>query len=766
MFSTTLSSSEWRNQRRRSARPIVAAFLFMALILAILAPTPATAQTDQPVDAEALAEEGLLPIDSVRGGSLLLQSDQPGWYVPAPLLETDVDVTISGPIARAVVSQRFHNVAEVFVDGRYVFPLPEGAAVDTLRMKVGDRWIEGQIEESEEAKRIFEEAKAAGQVASLVQQERPNVFVTSVANIGPGADVVVQIEYQELLTPRNGLFGLRVPLVLAPRYVPADQRESTLVLTEAGWMLEESAGKGVVAPVVDPRTEDNETVRNPVTLSVDLDAGFPIGSVDSVYHDIDSVEQSDTTRKIELSGDVPADRDFLLTWKAASLDEPYAAVFTEEHDGEFHHVAVLTPPSAGSVEQSLRPRSVVFVQDTSGSMGGESIEQARAGLIAALQRLDENDVFNIVEFNSYYTVFEDKPVAATPANVERATKWVERLQADGGTEMLSALDFALEQQADHGDNRLRQVIFLTDGSVSDEVRMLELVDERLGETRLFTVGIGSAPNSYFMTAAARTGRGSHVFIGDLDEVSTQMEALFSKIENAAVVDLSVGSVGDETVVSPSPIPDLYTGDPVVLTIRNPDSASVPETLTLSGALADEPWQLDIALTDATARPGISKLWARERIRDLEALRLSHETDVGEGEVIDGEILTLALKHSLVTRLTSLVAVDVEVTRPADESSTATDVPTNLPDGWDADIFFGDPVDAGEADGLYDTQLDRLQPADQANDGNTSDGLDGVRIPQGGTNWAAQALMGTALALLGVVLIGRRRSTPLLAGSRP
>lgn len=743
-------------RRSGTVRSIIATFVFLTVGMALLTPTPASAQNGQPVDPNELAEEGLVPIDSVRGGSLLLQTDQPGWYVPAPLLETHVDVAVSGPIARAVVSQRFNNVADVFVEGRYVFPLPEGAAVDTLRMKVDDRWVEGKIEEREEAKLIYEEAKAAGQVASLVEQERPNVFVTSVANIAPGADVVVQIEYQELLSPRNGLFGLRVPLVVAPRYVPFDQREPTVVLTEKGWMLEESDGQRVVPPVIDPRTDD-QTNRNPVTLSVDLDSGFPVDSIESVYHEISSVKSSPTTSQVELTGAVPADRDFLLTWKAAPLDQPYAAVFAEEHDGEVHHVAVLTPPSVRSIEKKSQPRKVVFVQDTSGSMSGESIEQARAGLIAALERLDEDDLFNIIEFNSYMSTFETKPVPATTANVNSAKVWVRQLRAEGGTEMLPALKLGLEQQNDGSDERLQQIIFLTDGAVSDEVRMLELIEEHLGKTRLFTVGIGSAPNSYFMTTAARTGRGSSVFIGDLDEVSTQMEALFAKIENPAIVDLSLGSISSETLVSPSPLPDLYTGDPVVLTIRNPNSGSVPQTLALSGTRGEEPWTLNVSLDKATPRPGVSKLWAREQIRDLEALRISHETSDSGRKVIDGEILDLAVKHSLVTRLTSLVAVDLEVTRPADESSTSTDVATNLPAGWDPEVFFDQSERTVEAVSLENDQLSRLQSADESRKLNPESNP-AIRIPKGGANWMARALLGTALAVVGLTLMVRRRST--------
>lgn len=724
----------------------------VAIVLALVCLTfslPSAAAQQNQADPEELAEQGLVRVDDIEAGALLFETDAPGWYVPAPALHTNIDIAVTGPIARATVTQRFRNVAEVFVEGKYVFPLPEGAAVDTLRMKVGNRWIEGMVEEREEARLIYEEAKAAGQVASLVEQERPNVFTTSVANIAPGAVVIVQIEYQQSLAPRDGVFGLRVPLVVAPRYSPDEQNSPRLELSPAGW-----TDAGVAVPVVDPRTDAeggvDQTIRNPVEISVDLDAGFPLGDVGSPFHDIEVEQRIENSADIALVGPVPADRDFYLSWKPRELSDPYTAVFTEYRENDTHYIAMLTPPSVDAIGDTRQPREVVFVQDTSGSMGGDSLAQAKAGLINALERLSEEDTFTIIEFNSVFTTFERAPVAANARNINRAVRWVDDLVATGGTEMLPALRTAL-RTSDASEGRLRQVIFLTDGAVNNELQMLNLIERELGNSRLFTVGIGSAPNSYFMTAAATSGRGSFVFIGDVNDVNDQMQALFAKIESPAIVDLTIEGFPVNVAVSPFPIPDLYAGDPIVLTVRVPGGVE-PQTVSLHGVRGGEDWQIDLDLVDAQIRPGVSKLWAREHIRDLEALRVSPLLVENQREDIDEDILATALEFGLVSRLTSLVAVDVEVTRPDGTDSESTDVPTNLPAGWDPAIFFDDVNQSPLADDAGDVSsaaLDRLNAAQGIRDAQAT-GQGGIQFAATGGDWQVRALLGASLMAIGAV----------------
>ncbi|MEL6316280.1 MAG: marine proteobacterial sortase target protein, partial [Pseudomonadota bacterium] len=703
--------------------------LAVAAAAAVVGGAVATAQAraPAPITPAAAQAEGLVRLAEMDRGALLFFTDQPGYYVPAPLLATKMHVDVAGPIARARVTQRFKNPAEVFVEGKYIFPLPEGAAVDALKMRVADRWIEGDVKERQEAKRVYERAKAEGYVASLVEQERPNLFTTSVANIAPGATVVIQIEYQTRLEPRDGAFGLRLPLVVAPRYAP-EPVVRAVKFGPNGWELDSDDPvpdrERITAPTADPRAEPDGAIRNPVEITVDLEAGFPLGPIKSLYHEVDVTPRGVDGAVVTLSGPAPADRDFYLSWTPTRLDAPYAALFVEDKADARHLVMMVTPPARAAAEAAEPPaREVIFVQDVSGSMSGQSIEQARAALEMAVRRLRPEDLFNIIVFNTEFAAFADAPLPATPANVARAVEAVRALEADGGTEMLPALDAALKDDAPE-DARLRQVIFLTDGAVGDEAAMLALIKERLGRSRIFTVGIGSAPNSYFMTAAAQDGRGTHVFIGDLGEVRARMEALFAKIETPAMTDVDVAidlaagaqAAGASAEIWPNPLPDLYVGDPVVATAKLPRDAEAA-SVRLSGRRGEVVWEATLPIAEAEPRVGVSKLWARQRIASLESFRLSPEAirDQAAWEAIDREILATALEHDLVSRLTSLVAVDVTPTRPPEASAVSREVPLNLPAGWDAAAFFDSP-DAPAPDAapqptlLRKASLDRLQVA--------------------------------------------------------
>lgn len=743
------------------------AFAAVAALCAAFA-LPASAQ-----DQGGIRDDGLVRLDQVDGGGrLLFFTDEPGLYVPAPLLATKIDVSVAGPIARTTVQQGFTNPAEVFVEGKYVFPLPEGAAVDTMWLKIGDRWIKGEIKERQEAREIYEEAKREGRKASLVEQERPNLFTTSVANIGPGETIRVLIEYQETLAPRDGAFGLRVPLVVAPRYSP-EPRIQTVKFGPNGWQIDATDPvpdrEAITPPVADPRLEDPSSMRNPVELTVAIDAGFPLGPVESLYHEVEVEPRGAAAARVALTGPVPADRDFYLSWRPQRLTTPYMALFAEATEKDAHYVMMLTPPAAEEIGATRKPREVIFVQDISGSMFGESIEQARKGLEMAVKRLSPEDSFNIIVFNDRFGLFADKPIPATEQNVAKAVEAIQALQADGGTEMLPALEAALKDDRAPNDERVRQVIFLTDGAVGNEREMLRLIAKDLGRSRLFTVGIGAAPNSYFMTAAAEAGRGTHVFIGDLSEVQERMEALFRRIETPAMTDLALKVDGfNGAEIWPNPLPDLYAGDPVVATIRldpTQPTRAIPAVI-VTGTRGDQEWRQRLLLADAELREGVSKLWARERIRSLEALRLSPEIDQSGMEAIDAEILKTALDNHLVSRLTSLVAVDVEVSRPEGEEVVTRDVPLNLPDGWAPEAFFdefapkGGLQDAPQDALIQDAALTRLAAAYQEREEAKAEALRlGAPVPATAAGWLLQALFGLALLFVALVwaLFARRRT---------
>ncbi|WP_434710711.1 marine proteobacterial sortase target protein [Rhizobium sp. YTUHZ045] len=668
--------------RRISISCLVAITAFVACIAAMLGlASAARAETRQ---ASGQLAAFVRPND-VNSGSLLFPSKEPGFYVEAPRLRTDVAINISGPIARVKVTQRFQNPSQGWVEGTYVFPLPDNSAVDALKMQIGERFIEGQIKPRQEAREIYEQAKAEGKKTALLEQQRPNIFTNQVANIGPGEEIVVQIEYQQTVHQSGGEFSLRFPMVVAPRYNPAPIVQTVEFNNGAGFATPSDPVENrekIEAPVLDPR--ENARI-NPVSLTINLEAGFPLGEVKSSFHHVDIGQDGDQARTISLKGDaVPADKDFELTWKAAPGKTPSAGLFREAIDGKTYLLAFITPPTAPDAPVPSK-REVVFVIDNSGSMSGQSIEQARQSLALAISRLNPEDRFNVIRFDDTMTDYFNGLVAATPDNREKAIAYIRSLNADGGTEMLPALEDALRNQGPIASGALRQVVFLTDGAIGNEQQLFQEITASRGDARVFTVGIGSAPNTYFMTKAAEVGRGTFTQIGSTDQVASRMSELFAKLQNPAMTDIAATFEGIEAEdITPNPMPDLYSGEPLVLTAELPQDKAAGK-LQIVGKTANQPWRVEMDIANAADGNGISKLWARRKIDDFEARAYERQ----DAAALDKDIETVALAHHLVSRVTSLVAVDVTPSRPANEPIGSAKLPLNLPEGWDFGKVFGE-----------------------------------------------------------------------------
>jgi Ca-activated chloride channel homolog len=612
----------------------------------------------------------------VTEGTLFWRTAEQSALVPAPTLKTDVRIVVTGIVARASVRQEFTNPSAVWAEGIYVFPLPEDAAVDRLRMQVGDRVIEGVIQERSTAKAQYEQAKQEGKRASLVEEERPNVFTTSVANIAPGAAIGIEIEYQQTVRYDAGQFRLRFPMVVGPRYIPGTPAPGPSSGT--GWSVDTTDvldASRITPPVAHP----SRGARNPVSLTVELDAGAPLARLVASYHAVHTTPLADGRYRIELAqGPVPADRDFELVWQPHAEATPIATLFTERKGAETFAVLMVTPPAATALDGLRLPREVIFVIDNSGSMHGASIDQAKAALKLALDRLRGNDTFNVIRFNHTTDAVFPGARAATPQDLALAHRYVDRLHADGGTEMLPALRQALDGNEHPG--RLRQVIFLTDGAVGNEAQLFATIHERLGDSRLFTIGIGSAPNSHFMREAARLGRGAFTYIGSTAEVKDKMVALFAKLESPALTDIQMEQLAGAEIV-PERIPDVYLGEPITVALRAP---TLPSKVLLRGRLGVEVWERELTLHPAGEGAGLSSHWARGRIAGLLDRR---RTGSAEDEIRHA-VLQLALTYHLLSPYTSLVAVDVTPVRQGDEALRSHALKTTLPHGWDYTAVFG------------------------------------------------------------------------------
>lgn len=599
--------------------------------------------------------------DQVNSGSLLIATDTPGVFLPAPALETDVAIRVTGIVARATVRQRFANTAGDCVEGVYVFPLPENAAVDRMRLTIGERVIEAEIRERVEAKRVYEQAKADGRKASLLEQERPNIFTASVASIGGYEEVEVEIEYQETVRYDEGKFHLRFPMVVAPRYNPATAGDAARI-----------------APAV---FRPGETRVNPVRLRVELETGVRLRRLGSTTHALKAAPIGEASYAVTVADEaLAADRDFELNWEPDLGGGPKPSVFAENLDGHAYALLVVLPPDGAEVPGARLPRETIFVIDTSGSMYGPSIDQARRSLVFALDRMHPEDRFNVIEFNSVMRRLYGESRRALSETVREAKEWVGKLHANGGTEMLPALRAALEG-ANEG-SEVRQVVFVTDGAVGNEEELFRYIHDHLGRSRLFTVGIGSAPNSHFMTKAAEFGRGTFTYIGSPGEADEKMGSLYRKLESPVLTDVRVEWDDPAVEAWPGKIPDLYAGEPLLVAARLTAGAG---SVRVSGQRSGTAWSERVPVRMSTDQRGVDRLWARRKIAAL----MDRITEGGNRDEVKCEVVEVALRHHLVSGFTSLVAVDLTPTLARGAVCSARAVPVHLPAGWDYGHVFGE-----------------------------------------------------------------------------
>jgi len=573
-------------------------------------------------------------------------------------LDTDVQVEVTGLIARIHVSQVFESTARGWAEAIYRYPLPDGSAVDRMMVEVGDRVLQGEIEEKQEAARQYQQAKSNGQVATLVQQARANQFETRLANIGPGDRIRVTISFLSRVEFRDGTFSLRMPMTFTPRW---DHPAPVLL----GGFYDETAPAPHMVPAggLTGGMDDHY-----LTLNVDLRPGLSLASIESRYHDVDIHPSLDGYNIFLSNPDARSDRVFELNWTPAFANAPESALMTYDDGESVYAMLMMAPPLAEAI--APQPREVVFVIDTSGSMQGTSIDQAKAALRQGLGYLGPDDRFNLIQFNSDSDLLFDESVPYYTSYLLEAESYITGLVADGGTNMAPALDAALNLPAQ--DGLLRQVVFITDGSVGNEGELLLQIGQDLRDSRLFTVSIGSAPNAGFMRKAAEIGRGNHTRIGRLDEVEERMSRLWSRIQNPALQNICV-DWGMEAEFYPEIIPDLYAGEPLWLYARLPFQ---PSEVVLCGELDGRHWQQESRLLAGNGSDTLATLWARSKIDSLEESRIFG----ADPEYIRSEVTQLALAHGLLTPYTSLVAVDRSPSRPRGEALDSESIPSLLPAG--------------------------------------------------------------------------------------
>ncbi len=607
----------------------------------------------------------LAPGSEPRGGMLLPHDKS---LPPVPLEHTDYTIDVVGPIADTLVVQRFHNTHSAPLDALYVFPLPMDAAVSELELRIGERLIRGELQERAAAEERFKEGAERGESAALLGRERPNLFSVELANLQPGERVEARLRFAARVPYDDGWFSLNVPTVVLPRYVPEGQpaspRDGVLPLLPEG-----DPGYGL-------------------SIRITIDVGR-LAEIESPSHEIDIIE--DRSRRIVTLRDGAArpDRDLLLRYRPAG--EGYtSAAFTYRAAGKPGALLLTLTPRAVPELAEVLPRELLFVFDRSGSMGGESIAQARNALRACLRALNPGDSFNIFPFDNYVERLAPAPLPFTQESVDAADSFIAGIDARGGTEIVGALKAALAQPRD--ERRLRVIVFLTDGAVGNEDAVLRELAAGLNEARVFAFGVGSAVNRFLLDKLAEVGRGSAEYILPGEPIEPAVQRFQRRAALPLLRDITVdwggAAVADQL---PSPIPDLYAGQPLVLMARFSAPREERAEVTIRGRTAtgsyEERLSVDLPLVtpDRTgAWAALPRLWAQSR---LAAIEDTARLDRRRAAELKEEARRLALEYGLLSAHTSFVAVEEQIA-PA-EGRRATErvvVPVHLPAGTRREAF--------------------------------------------------------------------------------
>jgi Ca-activated chloride channel family protein len=539
-------------------------------------------------------------------------------------------------------------------------------------MTIGDRHIRGIVRERAEAEKLYQDARAQGYRASLMTQERPNIFTQNVANIEPGKEIDISIRYFHTLTYKNGWYEWVFPMVVGPRYNPAGTTDGV------GAVARGDRGASGQKTEVQYLTPDERSGHD-IGLSVDVDAGVKIEEIVSVNHKIQQRSDGEGGERVTLAaGDRIPNKDFVLRYRVAG-DKVKTGVFVQKDEsgkGGYFTVLIVPPESLKGLPR--RPVEMVFVVDTSGSMSGQPIAQAKSAVETALGRMQSGDTFQVVKFASGAEQMEPKPVNVTGDSLTRARDYVRNMQGNGGTEMLKGINAALGFP--HDEERTRVVAFLTDGYIGNEVQILKALHEQLEQSRVFSFGVGSSPNRYLLDAMARVGHGTAAYLSLNEKAEPVMDSYFEQISHPALSQIHV-EFPDTHVsdVYPKVLPELFVGRPVILTGRYTGAA--PRSVTIRGVVGNEPVSAEVPAGDVGEHAGIATVWARAKITDL------HDQAIYDSRDVSGDVKAIALEYGLMSEFTSFVAVDSTHVTAGDHGTTVA-VPVPMPDGVRYDTTIG------------------------------------------------------------------------------
>jgi Ca-activated chloride channel family protein len=580
-----------------------------------------------------------------------------------PLTEVAFDTIVRGTVADTEVRQVFENPFDEPIEAVYVFPLPHDAAVDDYAIEVGDRTITGVMKTRADARKTYETARTAGRRAGLLEQERPNIFTQSIANIPPGESVTVVMHMVGPVAHEPGHFELALPTIVGPRFIPG---------TPIG-----RSGRGTspdtdtvpdASRITPPALPAGSVSCARLSVTVEVDAGAPVDVLASKHHAIERSGKG-SRRFVTLSKDGELlNRDFVLGWSLATEAPQTSLMLAPKGEDRYFQLTIMPPRQ--SFAGTPAPRELVFVLDTSGSMYGQAIATAKASMRAFMANLGPDDAFQVIRFSERASALSPTPLPNTPENVARALEYIDALEGDGGTMMIEGIRAALDDSP--SDGRIRYVALLTDGYIGNETEIFNEVDRHLGDARLFALGVGDSVNRFLLDGLARHGRGAVTYTGQHEAPQASVHAFHRRLAHPVLTDLEIdwGGLIVEDVV-PARIPDLFTGQPVVVYGKLRGATSRSATLFGRAGGSEIAIPIRIEATDARRVDGLASMWARRKIQALEDSRIA---DPSRGPDVEAQVTALALEFDVMTKYTSFVAVDDSDVIESDGPPMRVDVP--------------------------------------------------------------------------------------------
>jgi Ca-activated chloride channel family protein len=634
-----------------------------------------------PIGTQLKANQG-----AANAGTLMAVDRAGKAFAVCPLQRTEVRAEITGFLSRVTVTQNFENPLKEKIEAVYTFPLPQNGAVDDMTMHVGDRVIKGKIKPREEARAIYEAARNAGRTASMLEQERPNIFSQSVANINPGEKVKIVISYVETLKYEAGSYEFVFPMVVGPRYIPGKQ---AIGRQGSGWSPDTKQvpdASRITPPVAIPGTRAGHDI----TVEVTLDAGVPIDALETKTHEtlIARPDPRKAVIKLKEQATIP-NKDFILRYDVAGKKIEDAVLAHRAARGGFFTL-ILQPPERVNPSE-VTPKEIVFVLDTSGSMSGFPLDKSKELMRTALANLNPQDTFNIISFAGDTHILFPDPVPATAANVQSAQQFMEGRRGGGGTEMMKAIRAALAPTASL--KHVRVVAFLTDGYVGNDMEIIAEIKKH-SNARVFSFGIGNSVNRFLLDSMAEQGRGEVEYVTLKDDGSAAARRFYERMRNPLMTDITVDWGGlPITDVYPKRFPDLFSAKPLIIQGRYTGPAR--GAVRLSGKVAGNAVTRSVAVDLPANEPRhdtLAALWARAKISDLMAQDFG---GIQRGTVSDNlrnEITKLGLEFRLMTQYTAFVAVEekevIESGKPR-----RIEVPVEMPEGVSYEVVFGDRLSA-------------------------------------------------------------------------